>query len=255
MDKVEFIQRMNTLQTESDEFVEIYVKKVYECSSAYDTETGERTRLRYSGTDINVVRKLFDKFCSIFFPEFKVDDSNKKVIDYLLNMGIYKTDKNGLIIRGNIGSGKTLLAMIYIHFIQNIYDQTRSCRYFNPISISAAYSEKGFEMFGKTGGYLLFIDDMGINTENNHYGNKINVIENLIYARYAEFKNNPHMQIICTTNLIYKDMLELYGERAMSRLSEMADWNEGVIIGNDRRKLNPLKIWPKNSYLSDGFVF
>lgn len=252
MDKTEFIQRMSTLPTESDEFIETYIKKIYECSSIMNE--GEWYNLRYQGNDIDVVKRLFLNFCRIYFPEFVIDDSNKTVINYLLHMSIYNTAKPGIIIRGNVGSGKTILVLIYIHFIQRVFHNKNTCRFYNPVNITSDYMIKGFEIFNRDNGNILVIDDMGINTESTHYGNKVNVIENVIYTRYDQFKLNPELQIICTTNLTYKDMTDLYGERVMSRLNEMAEWNDGILIGDDRRKKKALKIWPQNNYLNNSLM-
>lgn len=247
MDKAEFIQRANMIQTESDEFYETYVKTVKANSTI--RMDGDIYHLRYGGDDIQIVRKLFLAHCKLWFPDYKIDDSNRKVINYLLDMSVGLASKPGLIIRGNIGTGKTLLAQIYINFVQSVINGDHLCAYYNPIKIMADYISKGFEMFTKNLGNILVIDDVGINTESSHYGNKINVFEHLIYARYEQFKMNPRLQIICTTNLIYKDMVALYGERAISRLNEMSEWNEGALIGSDKRKDNPMKIWPENHYI------
>ena len=252
MEREEFIQRMNTLQTESEDFLRIYVNKI--CKSPYDHSSGERVDLRYPGNDFELIKRLFVAFLDNFCPDFVVDESNKKAIIYAMGMASQNVEKPGIVFRGNVGSGKTLLAFLYIAFCQKVFTRNTHCRYYNPVTIMTDFMSKGFEIFNYNLGDILFIDDIGINTDSSHYGNKINVIEHIIYLRYEQFKINPLLQTICTTNLIYKDMINLYGERAISRLNEMVEWNEGILIGDDRRKNKPLKLWPKISHYSDGAV-
>ena len=246
MDKQEFIQRMSTLKTESDDFIEKYILKIKDCPAIY--ENREQVILRYQGDDPDIVSKLFNTYCRLFYPDYKIDESNQAVINYLINIAVKKSDKRGIIIRGNVGSGKTLLALIWVSFLQNVFNEYEFCRYYTPVNIISQFMEAGYDFFTWSTGMLLLIDDIGINTENNYYGNKVNIIEQIIYSRYELFKRNPDITTICTTNLIYKDMVELYGERVMSRLNEMTNWNDGLLVGNDRRKGEIMKIWPKNNF-------
>lgn len=252
MDKEQFLLKTKSLEIQSDEFLIEYIKRLATQSKQIEVILPEgesyskRVPIVYDGKDMIFVERLFKLFCNLYFPDFVFDNSNKVLINYLLNMSIDISLKPGIIIRGNVGSGKTLAAIIYIVFMQYIMKLSFTCRYYNPSNIVAEFLKNGFDIFNSwDNGDILFLDDIGINTECNYYGTKTNVIEQIIYSRYNNFKRNDKLQIICTTNLTHKDLIDLYGERAISRLDEMTEWNAGGLVCDDRRKKEHMGKWPQ----------
>ena len=74
------------------------------------------------------------------------------------------------------------------------------------------------------------------------YGNKVNVIEEIILDRYDLFRKH-HLITHITTNLDVEDIKEKYGERVLSRMYEMFNF---IILGGDKnatdRRMNKPKM-------------
>jgi hypothetical protein len=74
--------------------------------------------------------------------------------------------------------------------------------------------------------------DIGTEDIKNNFGNKTNVMADIIFNRY---KNNVVGDLThAETNLSANQIEEFYGQRIRSRFSEMFNWI--VITGEDRRK-------------------
>lgn len=79
--------------------------------------------------------------------------------------------------------------------------------------------------------YDLIIDDIGCEkTESVTFGNKRDIMERVITARYNVF---PEYQTHFSTNLSEEMLLERYGQRVFSRLKEMCVFVK--MTGIDRR--------------------
>lgn len=78
----------------------------------------------------------------------------------------------------------------------------------------------------------LCIDDIGTEELKNHYGNRKNVIGDLIELRYSAGNCGPMLHL--TTNLTMPQVKEFYGDRVGSRLRETMNIIE--LKGEDRRK-------------------
>jgi hypothetical protein len=78
----------------------------------------------------------------------------------------------------------------------------------------------------------LCIDDMGTEDIKNYYGNKKNVVGDLIERRYS--KGNTGIWLHATTNLSGDQIEQYYGGRVRSRMREVFNFIE--LKGNDRRK-------------------
>ena len=78
----------------------------------------------------------------------------------------------------------------------------------------------------------LCIEDLGTEHEKNNFGNKANVVGNILELRYEKKLYGTILH--GTTNLTVKQIQEFYGNRALSRMREM--FNYIVVGGEDRRK-------------------
>lgn len=250
----------NTLTTQSDEVLRRYIHTVAE-SKFYprNAPPDQPQYIGYQGDDPDMMVRLFRLYIELFFPDFVVDDTNIKAVEYMAMVAAGKADKRGLILHGPVGTGKTLLLFIWTQFRQRImttvrvdqYNQKKTGAKFYLISSSTMVrtfieqGERRFSFLNDRFGDILLLDDIGINTEGNYFGAKTNVLAEVIYNRYQHFKYDADMEIYCTTNLISKQLSEVIGERSFSRLVEMAEWNAGSITGSDRRRsANPVKVWP-----------
>jgi len=217
--------------------------------------------LPYNGGDLDCVMRLFKGYVRLQFPEFQIDKLNTSIIEYLANIAIGSADRKGLIIRGEVGVGKTTLLKIWLKFRltilapniaelpirrDDVNDRVMKVSFLDPISLLSAFTKSGYGLFEEKTGDILVVDDLGISTDINHFGTIVNVLEQLILSRYNEFKNSPNLEFYGTTNLTSDQLTQLIGERAKSRLTEMTAWKEGLILGNDRRKdKRKLNVWPK----------
>lgn len=206
--------------------------------------------------------RLFRGYVRLQFPDFQIDESNLSILEFLAQIATLKAEKKGLVLRGECGVGKTATLKVWLKFrstvlasthlkrpvkFDEVNDRLPKIAFVDPISLLSGFTKLGYEFFTEKMGDILILDDLGTTTTINYFGSQVNILEQLILSRYAEFKQNPNIEFYGTTNLTTDKLTELIGQRAMSRLSEMTAWKEGLILGNDRRKDNQkLIVWPKN---------
>lgn len=193
-------------------------------------------------------------------PVYKFDHRNNELVRILCyyfakdarfeNLGIRNADgsvtkynyrlNKGLLLCGNVGTGKTTLMRLFainkhcsydvMNAMSIARDYTRNPNVidifskwhkYEPKDIVNLYSEK----FG------LCIDDVGTEDEKSYFGNKSNVIAEIIFERYAN--QLPHSATHITTNLDGKSIKDFYGPRVWSRFIEM--FNVIEIKCEDRR--------------------
>lgn len=148
----------------------------------------------------------------------------------------------GLYFGGNFGVGKTWLMKLFqrnqrqVFAVQNAKavadlfekDGEESMKQFSESPILPSNDANNF--FHSLMG--LCIDDLGTEQIKTHYGNKKNVIGDLIELRYAKGHVGPLFHV--TTNLTGEQMTAFYGGRVASRLRECM--NVIDFIGEDLRK-------------------
>jgi len=223
----------------------------------------------------NAMKDFIILQCKASAPDYIVDEKNEPVIDQLImwlrrderflkiSPG-YSFDK-GLMIRGGVGSGKTLLFTAFEKLISKIVfwdfgkktDYDYAPYFSNPIEyapcigkrfypvttnkISSDFSLDGFAIFEKDmdnrktfhiSNLLhgpIFFDDLGSENIANHYGASINIMSEIIIRRY-EKKLLTHF----TSNLSIEEIKAFYGMRVYDRLREMV--NDTLLLGESRRK-------------------
>ena len=175
----------------------------------------------------------------------------RRVFTYLL---LYKEFENihpsyslnkGLLITGNIGVGKSVMMQI----LQEIPRKVNRYNIVKAIDIAGKYSENGYDIVTKNSDksflmengalnqnkpFTICYDDLGTEQPySSFYGNKINVLEQILLKRYDLFISH-NMKTIITTNLLPEQIEDFYGARVRSRLKEMV--NVINYPGIDRRK-------------------
>lgn len=196
---------------------------------------------------------LIKSFVKQKFPEFELNEEDKRIYSLLLKY-FYSDPKfekenpsfslnKGLMIRGNVGVGKTMLMRSLLDFFFATYNirpfVIKSCTNLNvdfmkngPETIEKN-TIRSFSYFQKKPISVCF-DDFGVEMLHSaHYSNKANLMQMILFGRYEQFMENGMITII-TTNLKGHDIEERYGYRVRSRLREMC--NDIPYPGEDRRK-------------------
>lgn len=148
----------------------------------------------------------------------------------------------GILLGGNVGVGKTTLMRLFQRNRRQVYTIQ------NAKAIADLFEAKGEESMGQFiespklpvndvenfyhTNMGLCIDDLGTETLKNHYGNKKNVIGDVIELRYD--KGNAGTLLHLTTNLTGDQVLGFYGQRVSSRIRQCL--NVVDFLGQDRRK-------------------
>lgn len=183
---------------------------------------------------------------------FVIDNDNKSVVatlclyfsndPRLLEYG-FRHDK-GILLMGPLGVGKSHLMSFFIWNKKASYIMTQ-CAQIEERWNKAQEGEKdaieyysgshpysvNIDPFGHQKGGFCF-DELGVETiPSIRFGEKKNVMEQVILARYAN-RELPHNLTHFTTNLNEDKIKEQYGDRVMDRLKEMCNI---VVFPNDSR--------------------
>jgi energy-coupling factor transporter ATP-binding protein EcfA2 len=136
--------------------------------------------------------------------------------------------QKGLMLIGPVGCGKTTLMTLLRMLVHPEY------RY-NLISareVAFRFSKDGFKVIRELGSDSFFrfnkkrvpraicFDDLGTEKELSYYGNKTNVMGEILLSRYDAFISHGMLTHV-TTNLNAKELEGMYGKRVRSRMRSM----------------------------------
>lgn len=184
----------------------------------------------------SVRRPVYEKVYQYFAQDKAFLTHNKK----------YSFDK-GLLICGTYGTGKSIMMMIYSKLIYNRF-KLPDFEFVDSMSVVNEFLLSGFSIIDKYSinhfwsrtrnrDFVpkgLTIDDLGMEDTNvTSYGNKANVMEQILFARYRLFISKG-MITHATTNCDPKKLGGLYGPRMADRFNEM--FNKIVLNGDSLRK-------------------
>lgn len=201
-----------------------------------------------------ILQKLIIDFAKKSIPDFEIDSSNIEIFRMLClyfsnDPEFEKTHHNfalrkGIILAGPVGCGKTTLLNLFKRNTVNSFN-VHSCR-----EIAGEYTatkDGGYEVieyysnlspvaygtyFDQTHIGTCF-DDLGTESAKKHFGNQVNIMEDIILARYDRgIRNKTHF----TTNLSADEIEEMYGQRVKSRLREVCNFMTFETQSTDRRK-------------------
>lgn len=161
--------------------------------------------------------------------EFHVDDDNIDAVEivafWLARQSCQGMDANkGLMLIGNVGSGKTLLMRAASKVIADMYGVqsfgVKSCA-----ELVRMFNEDGY------GGDLdlwinaphICLDDMGTEGDAIHFGKRTNLIGEIIEARYDRMMRGAKAWTNITTNLGVDKIKKNYGDRVYSRITHMCN--------------------------------
>lgn len=188
------------------------------------------------------------KFYSSRFDKTLEIDSDNKILIEKLSQYFTSTESQGfslnkgILLMGNVGTGKTELMKFFQKNKKACY-KIISCNtvaedylildkddflnaYSNPIEKPLHDPAVFFQKY-----IGICFDDLGTEENKNSFGNKKNVMEEVLLAVYNS-KNFSMFHL--TTNLNPDEIEARYGTRVRSRLKEM--FNVFILNGNDRRK-------------------
>jgi predicted ATPase len=182
-------------------------------------------------------------------PEFVIDKYNEEVIRSLVlyfmrDPEFEKCGNNysllkGLLVRGTVGTGKTLLMKAFDRLMKKMGQEDCLFVIVPARTIERDYAEEGSKVILNYGKFsytrqgserVYCFDDLGLEShDSKHYGNDMKVMAEILMDRY-----DLGLKTHATTNLAPAAINEYYGERILSRMREM--FNDIRLEGPDRRK-------------------
>ena len=158
-------------------------------------------------------------------PGWAMDKDNEQVITsaaaWLAREPRQGLDLNkGLLIIGNVGTGKSLLYRIIRAAMRDAYGAQfgiRSCQ-----DLVRDFSEQGYQGIEDwmNGPHVCF-DDLGAEQAGAHYAVKTNLMAEVIEARYERLSSRQKCWTHLSTNLGTDAIETRYGSRAYSRIRHM----------------------------------
>jgi len=128
----------------------------------------------------------------------------------------YQLDINkGLILRGNCGTGKTMILETLVDIIE--FGDKRIPILVHVRDLQAMYIKNDLDSIDRLKQrFLIIIDDVGVETtEIKNYGNVLEPFNDLFDYRYRN-----KLETIISTNLTPEKIKELYGDRILDRFKE-----------------------------------
>lgn len=233
-----------------DEFLKDQIKK--------QKEAHNRQNLQRKITSKATESMMAYRSVTFFEKELLLDSSNTHVFKMLCHYfseeksefeGIALSPQNqnpsidkGILLLGNPGVGKTFLMKLFSKNTRQVFHVYNAQHMANMYEHEGEISMQQFEskiknpvndansFFQPYAGHCF--DDLGTEDIKTHFGNKKNVIGDLIESRYA--KGETGVFLHASTNLTAEQLKEYYGPRVTSRMREI--FNLIVLPGNDRRK-------------------
>lgn len=206
------------------------------CKCQQDKRDAEDAEIKRQERErrINKMRKMGFPDAEMQRCNFDLDDNqNPKITNtakkYVENFKEIKKRGSGLLLFGNVGSGKTFTAACIANALIDRGDPclvTNFARLTN--TISGMYDGKQAYIDGLNKFDLLVIDDLGSERETEYMGE---IVHNIIDSRYR-----ANLPLIITTNLTLDDLQkpsDVRKQRIYSRLLEMCIPIN--VPGDDRR--------------------
>lgn len=160
---------------------------------------------------------------------FHLDAENRDAVEmlaiWLARQSCDGMDPNrGILLIGNVGSGKTLLMRSASRVIEDAYG-VRSFGVKGCSDLVRMFNEDGYA--GDIDMWInaphVCLDDMGTEGEAIHFGKRTNLIGEMIEARYDRAMRGVKAWTHITTNLSTDAIKERYGARVYSRIAHMCN--------------------------------
>jgi DNA replication protein DnaC len=193
----------------------------------------------------------------LFGAGFLIDENNRAAFDLLClyfaedqnffrlagEMQIQNPGLNkGILLCGNPGTGKTRIMTVFARNQRQSFGMYSAQKIANDFakdgeSIIEDFSEVFKNPINDAEAFFqplrgICLDDIGSEELKNHFGNKRNVIGDIIERRYSNGVFGPLLH--ATTNFSAGELEKFFGLRVLSRMREI--FNLVVLSGPDRRK-------------------
>lgn len=184
-----------------------------------------------------VYHSLIDEICTIISDRNRMlvlNNENKYIIGqvalWYANDARFKGDLlKGLSIRGNVGTGKTVLVKALIH-IMMVYERVNAKFIYSTDLTELYIQQRGVEIDMLKQRKYLIIDDLGVeNVETKVWGNSKEPFNDVF-----EYRHRNNLTTIITTNLTPQKIGDDYGIRIRDRFRE--SFNDLVLDGESLRK-------------------
>lgn len=182
-----------------------------------------------------LLERVTEEGKKIYGPGFEIHELDRpvvcKLLAYVLRDEAVAKEENidfdrGILLMGNVGCGKTSLMNILRNFSQESFKPIiKSCR-----EIGIEFGRKGYETIAKYSinafhpyssvPRVYCFDDLGLETIVSLWGDKWNVMVEILLSRYNLF-NSYRMITHATTNLNGNELEQIYGNRLRSRMRAM----------------------------------
>lgn len=199
-------------------------------------QKSDSKKLVFVDTKTSNAGSVFELLCRYF-------SNDPLYVELALAAGIDGPDlRKGILLSGTVGTGKTSVMQLFsvnqrqVFMLRSAAETANLWLKSGEEAIAAFYQPHKLPVNDCDNFYQPFaglcLDDCGTEDVKNHYGNRVNVIGQIIEGRY--FNGSHGILLHMTTNLNSTQLKEFYGARVVSRLREIMNVIE--LKGEDRRK-------------------
>lgn len=162
--------------------------------------------------------------------DYRYEVSFEKIVTYLAMYGV--SEKRGLYLYGNTGTGKTTLMKIINAFrrwtyvtsrdLVNEYNHVDNDEDRNRIMTTGARTIEPYRnwMIDSEKKENMIIDDLGVEEQANNFGTRFQLMTHIVDNRYRMFEKYGDTTYI-TSNLKPSELTAKYGDRTKSRIMGM----------------------------------